>query len=256
MVRRNSQPYAQDFLRAHGIDNGLHAIVSGGGATLAYANQAERKVQFVINHDQVLLRIHLVLPRELLHRQSAQVHIRFRLGQQNFFFANPGPRSERLAVPVVYGHAALFGNPVNSQKADIVRRELVFDTGIAQPDDQLHASYFLASAGSSVSCLPFLMTSGSAGATVASAAAASGVATTSSLTEVVWATAWFSSVMNLIEPMWGRSATRSTCPKTSSLMSASMLLGMSPGKHSISTSRITWSRMPPCCFTPAASPLR
>ncbi len=108
-----------------------------------------------------------------------------------------------------------------------MRRELVFNSRIAKPHDQLHAvstvpdnqpsrsldgtlrprsgqaleggcpyasykTYFFSffsgfsAAGSApsspVSCLPFLMTSGSA-ATPASAATASGAATTSSLTE-------------------------------------------------------------------------
>src|SRR5581483_1985015 len=49
---------------------------------------------------------------------------------------------------------------------------------------------------SSVSCLPFLITSGSAGPVAASAAAASGVAATSSFTDVTCATGWFGSVKN------------------------------------------------------------
>src|SRR4029078_5528639 len=71
----------------------------------------------------------------------------------------------------------MLGYSVHGKKADIVGRELVFDTRISQPNDQLHRGYFFslpagafsASAPSSVSCLPFLMTSGSAGPAAAAA---------------------------------------------------------------------------------------
>src|SRR5437016_690754 len=100
---------------------------------------------------------------------------------------------------------ASLGNAIDCQEAKIVRRELVLDAGIAQTDNQLH-SYFLPSAflppsallpsvlppsaaPSSVSCLPFLMTSGSAGAAAATSAPASaGAASTTSFTDVIWAT--------------------------------------------------------------------
>ncbi len=42
---------------------------------------------------------------------------------------------------------------------------------------------------------------------------------------------------------------------TSSVTSTSMFSGMSVGKHSTSTSRVTKSSTPPCCLTPRASPL-
>jgi hypothetical protein len=61
--------------------------------------------------------------------------------------------------------------------------------------------------------------------------------------------------MNLSLSPCGRSETRSTLPNIRWLTSASMWLGISAGKHSISTSRSICSRMPPSCFTPAASPL-
>src|SRR5215472_6889299 len=100
-------------------------------------------------------------------------------------------------MPVIDHHAALFSNPIYSEKANVVRRELVLDARIAQPDDQLHGRYFFASgfldssaagASSGTSCLPFLMTSGSAGAAAAASATASGVGATSSFTDVMWAT--------------------------------------------------------------------
>ena len=43
---------------------------------------------------------------------------------------------------------------------------------------------------------------------------------------------------------------------TLELTSTSIEVGISPGRHSTSTSRATCSKMPPCCFTPSASPFK
>src|SRR6202040_2776799 len=158
-------------------------------------------------------------------------------------------------------------NAVDGEETQIVRRELVLDARVAQPDNQFHAfvqfvlqrlllcwadrrptmrSYFFSffsafsafagfsAAGSapsspSTSCLPFLMTSGSAGTAPASAATASGVATTSSFTVMTWATGWFASVRNFSFGLCGKSETRNTLPNVRCVTSTSMWLGMSPG---------------------------
>src|SRR5258708_4009173 len=267
MVRSRAQPHAQYLFRAQRIDDRLHPVVPGGRSALADSHRSQRKVQLVINHEQILLRVGLVFPGQFQHRHAAQVHEGLRFGQQQLFVAEARPGRQCLAVPVIDRHATLRGQPVDQQKADVVRRKLVFDTRIAKTNDQLHAFYFLVSAflpslpsaagASSVSCLPFLMTSGSAVVVAAAAsAAASGVATTSSFTEVTWATVWAPSGMYLILSLCGRPATGSRSPKASAEPSASLWLGISIGRHSISTSRMTWSIMPPCCFPPAASPTR
>src|SRR4029079_12983613 len=153
------------------------------------------------------------------------------------------PSRQCPALPVSYFYAQISRDAINRQKSDVVRRKLIFDSGIAETYDQFHAlnsscrdsrlgcpaergsafprtSYFFsffsafsgaASPSSSVSCLPFLMTSGSVGAP-ASAATASGAASTISFTEVTWATGWFSSVMNFSLSECGRSWTRKTLP--------------------------------------------
>src|SRR5262249_53898086 len=127
-------------------------------------------------------------------------------GQRNLFISDSAPCRKRLAGAIINYHAALLSNAVHRQKADIVGRKLVFDTRVSQPNDQLHRPYFFSvsfaagSPSSSVSCLPFLMTSGSAGPAAAASAAASGVGATSSLTDVMCDTAWSSSVMNFSLP--------------------------------------------------------
>src|SRR6185437_705671 len=181
VVWRDSDPYTGNLFGLQRIDDGLHSVVPGGRAALSNPNHSQRQVQFVIDDDQVLFRIGFILSHQLQHRHAAQVHVGLRLGQKDLFIPQPASAGERLAVPVVDRHAALLGDPVNRQKADVVRRELILDTGIAQPDDQLHAAYFFAGAGSPspwASCFPFLMTSGSAGAAAAPSTAASAAGAT------------------------------------------------------------------------------
>src|SRR5437763_6023052 len=95
-------------------------------------------------------------------------------------------------------HIVAVGDAIDGQEPQIVRRELVLDSRIAETDNQLH-SYFLPSAflppsalapsaAASSSCLPFLITSGSAGAATAPSTASAGAASTTSFTEVIWAT--------------------------------------------------------------------
>src|SRR5215469_16427748 len=242
--------------------------MSRRAAPRPHTQRSKRQVEFVVEQHQIAFRLRFVFLYQLAHRHAAQIHVGFGLGQHDIFVADARPRRLGVAVAIVHHHTALFGNAVHRQKPQVVRCELVLDARIAEPDDQFHAAYFFFSAFSafscfsppsaaspSASCLPFLMTSGSA--TAASASAPStGAASTTSFTAVTWAIAWFSSVMNLILSLCGRSLTRSVCPNINWLTSPSRWLGMSAGKHSISTSRIICSRMPPCTFTPGASPFR
>src|SRR5208337_3406978 len=46
------------------------------------------------------------------------------------------------ALAVAHPYRVLLGDAVHRQKSHVVRRELVFDSGIAQTDDQLHARSF------------------------------------------------------------------------------------------------------------------
>src|SRR6185437_14223103 len=197
---------------------------------------------------------------------------RFGLGQHHRLGTNRCSRGQRPTVSVSNFDLQIVSQTIDGEKAQIVRRELIFDSRIAKSNNQFHvrrwslvvgpwqkaktrttklvddqrpttALYFFsffsagASASSSVSCLPFLITSGSAGAAAASAAVASGVATTSSLIVMMCATGWSASVTNLTLSLLGRSATRSTTPNTSSATFSSITCGMSAGKHSTSTSR-------------------
>ena len=54
--------------------------------------------------------------------------------------ADRRPRRKRTALAISHFHAAVVGDAINREKAQIVRRELVFDSRIAQPDNQFHAA--------------------------------------------------------------------------------------------------------------------
>src|SRR3954468_2789932 len=206
-----------DELITHRRDDGLDAIVPRRTTALLDAQCAQRKRHLVMHHDQVPLYIQTFalaeLGQQLAYRVAAQVHVRLGLGQQQLFATQLRRPRERPATPVLHFHLQALGQSLDGEKAEVMRRKLVLRPRVPKTDDQLHA-YFLAAgseaASSSVSCLPFLMTSGSAGPAAAASAAASGVGASSSFTEVMCATAWSSSVMNLSLPPCGRSATRST----------------------------------------------
>src|SRR5215469_6879256 len=202
----DAQANPQEFLRAQRPDDRLHAVVSRRTASLTDADRAHGQVQFVVNHQQIGLSFQPMRLKQLANREPAQIHVRLGLGQEHGIVGDRDPAGERPAVPVSHLYPEIAGDAIHRQEAEIVRRELIFDSGIAQSNDQFHArsqaattpgsarpdrrkrlplrgSYFFsffsafsgfsgaASAPSSVSCLPFLITSGSAGAAAASAAA-------------------------------------------------------------------------------------
>src|SRR5215469_11053701 len=164
--------------------------MSRRAAPRPHPQRSERQIELVVEQHQVAFRLYFVLLDQLANRHTAQVHVGFRLGEHDIFVADACPRRLRAAVAIVHYHAALFGDAIHRQKPQIVRCELVLDARIAEPDDQFHAAYFFSffsafSAFSdfsapSASCLPFLMTSGSAAASASVPSA--GAASTTSFT--------------------------------------------------------------------------
>ncbi len=102
--------------------------------------RAQRKIQLVLNYDQVRFRLGLVFLYELPHRDATQVHERFRLGQQHRLIRDHGPHRQRPALPVSYIQPQASRDSINRQKAQVMRRELVLDTRISESDDQFHAT--------------------------------------------------------------------------------------------------------------------
>src|ERR1700730_12163446 len=104
------------------------------------AQRAQRKIQFVLNHDQVRFWLQFVLRDQLPDRQPTQVHESFGLGQQHCLVPNLHSCRQRPALPVPDLNATLAGDAIYRQKAQVMRRELILDTWIAEANDQFHAT--------------------------------------------------------------------------------------------------------------------
>src|SRR5581483_3368152 len=144
LFRPDSQPDSQELLRSQRADNRLHPVVSRRTTPLPDANLPQRKIQLVVNDDQILRRIGLILLEQFPHSHAAQVHVGLWLRQQNLLLLHYGAGSERSAIPVSDFHAGVVRQAINRQKAQVVGRELVFDSRIAQANDQFHEYWLLA----------------------------------------------------------------------------------------------------------------
>src|SRR5713101_4201863 len=111
-----------------------------------------------------------------------------------------------------------------------------------------------ASSPSSTSFLPFLMTSGSAGAASATTSASAGFSSSARRATTCAITRCGSLTSFIFWGSSGRSAARSCLPIINSVTSTLNSFGISVGRHSISTSRVTISKIPPCSLTPCGSP--
>src|SRR5207244_7795768 len=96
-------------------------------------------IQLVVNYDQVGFRPKLMLLQQALHRSTAQVHKRFWLSQKNLLGTDLRARSKRLALPISDFHVQIAGQTIDREESQIVRRELIFDTRIAETDNEIHA---------------------------------------------------------------------------------------------------------------------
>src|SRR5207245_6626664 len=103
------------------------------------ADRTHRQIQHVVNYDQVGFRPKLMLLQQALHRSTAQVHKRFWLSQKNLLGTDLRARSKRLALPISDFHVQIAGQTIDREESQIVRRELIFDTRIAETDNELHA---------------------------------------------------------------------------------------------------------------------
>src|SRR5437879_4449603 len=137
-IRRDAQPDSQELLCTQRPNQRLHPVVTRRAATLPDTNRPQRQVQLVIDHNQISYRVQLVLRKQRAYREATQVHVGLRLGQKNLFCSDRGPCCKRPALAIPDLDPAIVRDTIDSEKTQIVRRELVFDSGIAQPDDQFH----------------------------------------------------------------------------------------------------------------------
>src|SRR6266576_577026 len=255
MVRPVAEPQPRKLLRAYGANHRPRAVVAPSAAVRMNANRAQGQLHFIPHHQQCV-HIQFVLGEQLSYGVAAQVHVRLRLGQSYIFSGVhwysgsgfPSPTMSRIAsYPRAARARASFRNP-NAYFFSFFSAFSGFSVFSA-----------LASAGSapsspSTSFLPFLMTSGSAGAAPSAGTASAGFSS-STLSATTCAITRSGSVSSLIfAGSIASSPTRNCLPSISSLTSMRNSVGMSLGRHSTSTSRVTTSKTPPCTFTPAGSP--
>src|SRR5579885_1439216 len=105
----------------------------------ADANRPQRQVQLVVNHDQVRLRTQLIFVQQLLYGDAAQVHERIGFGQQDGLVPDLRPAREGAALMVPHFHRVIACDAVDGEKPEVMRRELILDSRIAQSNDQFHA---------------------------------------------------------------------------------------------------------------------
>src|ERR1700757_2577768 len=264
----DTQSHPDKFATAKRRDNRPQPVVRPSAAPLPNPQHAPRQVHFIGKHDH-FRRIALIFLEQHPNRNAAQIHHRLRLRENYFLTRKLSAPHGRLRFRPRNPNPGALGDPVDCQEAHVVRRPLVFGARVAQPDDQSHIlcgafGYFFfscfsalgagasaaPSASPSSSFLPFLITSGSAGA-VSAATAASVAGSSSFFSTTTCASTRCGSVTSFT--LFGsncKSAARNCLPMSISLTSTLNSSGMSPGKHSSSTSRVTISNTPPCIFTP------
>ncbi len=158
-------------------------VMPGMAAAGLDAQPAGGKVKLVVEDDHVRGR-QLEEAHRFPDRLAREVHEGLRLQQDHLIAAEVPLADLALKARAPRRKAVIRGNAVNGHEADIVAVRLVLPAGVAQPDDQPHRrpvcifqcsrGRFYFSFSSSFSVLPFLMTSGSAGAVGAAASAAAG----------------------------------------------------------------------------------
>src|SRR5580765_3805956 len=223
------------------------------------AQPPQRQVD-VVGHDEHVRQVDLIEPRQLADRAAAQVHIRERLDEQHVGVGPAPARLDRRSVQLRRPRQVMpSGQQVHHLEADVVSRPGVLAARIAKTRDQLHrpAPYFSSSSG--FSTLPFLMTSGSAGAVgaaTAAAAASAGAGSASTFGDTTWTMSMSASLTTFHLSLAARSRTRTPSWSIRLLMSTVTCSGMSAGRHSMTRSRCTKSTTPPSSLTPFDSPVR
>src|SRR6266567_101113 len=277
MIRPAPDSNPRKVFRAKRADHGLCAVVPAGASLGVNPDRSPGELLLIPDHQQIV-EIQLVLSQHVSHGNAAEIHVRLRLRQDHLFLADLSPAHQRLALRPLHANPAAIRKLIDSHKTQVVRRPLILRIRIPKSDNQPHKPRFacprtpparglrkgyfffsvfsvfsvfsalgLASASAvsspSASFLPFLMTSGSAGAATSAATASTGFSSSTRNVTTCAITRSGSVISFILAVSIGNSL-------TSILNSA----GISLGRHSISTSRVTISNTPPCTFTPAGSP--
>src|SRR6266702_3054891 len=266
MIRSAPDSNPRKLFRAKRADHGLCALVPASASLGVNPDRSPRELLFIPDHQQIV-EIQLVLSQQVSYGNAAEIHVRLRLRQDHLFLADLSPAHQRLAL------RPLHANPAAIPKSDNQPHKPRFACPRRPPARGLRKGYFffsvfsvfsvfsalgLASASTasspSASFLPFLMTSGSAGSATSAATASTGFSSSTRNVTTCAITRSGSVISFILAVSIGKSLTRNCLPSISSLTSILNSAGISLGRHSISTSRVTISNTPPCTFTPAGSP--
>src|SRR6266851_2849688 len=282
MIRPAPDSYPRKVFRAKRADHGPCALVPAGASLGVNPDRSPRELLLIPDHQQIV-EIQFAPSQQVSHGNAAEIHVRLRLRQDHLFLADLPPAHQRLALRPLHANPAAIRKLIDSHKTQVVRRPLILRIRIPKSDNQPHKPRFacprrpparglrkgyfffsvfsalgLASASTasspSASFLPFLMTSGSAGAATSAATASTGFSSSTRSVTTCAITRSGSVISFILAVSIGKSLTRSCLPSISSLTSILNSAGISVGRHSISTSRVTISNTPPCTFTPAGSP--
>src|SRR6185503_18414348 len=258
------------------VDERAQPVLAAVGAALAHAQRAQLQRDVVHHHDEVGGSAARRL-EQAGHRDAAAVHEGERLDETHLLAAHLRFRDERVRLVPPARHPGPGGESVHHHEAGVVAGPAVALARVPQTHHQAPGapdaclvgyffsffsaffSGFSAALGSSAvspsaTALPFLMTSGSAAAPSAAGAASATAATSSARGATTCAITMSGSVRILTLSGALISATRTCLPISRLLMSTVILSGMSEGRHSTSSSRVTQSTMPPWTFTPTGVP--
>src|SRR6266545_350922 len=272
----NPQPEAHELVGAQHVDERAEPVLAPVRPPLAHAQRTQLEGDVVHDgHEVGGGAAHRL--EQAGHRDAAAVHEGERLGEADFLAADRRLRDERVGFFPPARHPSAGGERVHHHEAGVVAGPAVALPRVPQTHHQAHGapdacvvgyffsffsaffSGFSAALGSSATspstgALPFLMTSGSATSPSAAGAASATGATSSARGATTCAITMSDSVRMVTLSGALMSATRTCLPISRLLMSTVIFSGMSAGRHSTSSSRVTQSTMPPCTFTPTGVP--
>src|SRR5687768_7922014 len=249
----DANPKSRKPFRPQRRDNRRQPVVPAVRAFRPRPQPPDRQIHVVAHHQQVG-ELDFVKPQQRNHGFAAEIHEGGGFDEPHPALGPPPFGRLRQGPPRLQLQSAPGDQDVHDLEAHVVPRPPIATARVAETNDELHTYFF---SFSSLSTLPFFITSGSAAAAGAAATApSSGVATTSARGATTCTISMSGSLRAFHLPSAGRSRTRIPWPIISSVTSSVICSGISAGRHSTSTSRCTKSSVPPCTLTPLASPSR
>jgi hypothetical protein len=135
----NAKPDPNKRLRLDTVEDRLNAPMAAGAAFGANPNASKRQVEIVVNNNQIG-GLSVKLSEQGLHAFAAPIHIGLRFGQKYWLGAEPAPADQRGTDAFGQCNAKLLRDLIDDPKPNVIPRALVFGSGIAESNDQLHWS--------------------------------------------------------------------------------------------------------------------